>query len=309
MEQDKSKLKAGIYQTMLSMRRRGGIATKLYWLMEDMGIRITLSRFFNWKNGWYLAKNPSDEMKEAQRYFIDHKDEIKQVLNILADEESKQTYIKILKYRQTMKHKDLPINAYRTQYFGNDFFEYGMGEVFIDCGAFDGDSVRKFKKLMKRNGITEYKCVCFEPDDENYKALTVNHSDAICYRSGVYSNNGQLLFRIGHGDDNNIIDEADKEHYSDNEITTISVLSIDETESCYNATYIKMDIEGSERMAIKGAQKTILRNKPKLAISIYHSNEDMVKIPLMIHELVPEYKLYVKHHSNGVPETVLYATI
>lgn len=143
----------------------------------------------------------------------------------------------------------------------------------------------------------------------NYRALRRNHSDAVCYKAGVWSNSGELLFRVGHGDDNNIIADRDRSNYSEEEIITIPVQSIDETEESCKATYIKMDIEGSEQMALLGARKTILRNKPKLAISIYHSDEDMVRIPLLIHELVPEYKLYIKHHSNGVPETVLYATI
>jgi hypothetical protein len=71
-------------------------------------------------------------------------------------------------------------------------------------------------------------------------------------------------------------------------------------------TYLKMDIEGGEFHALKGAEKTILRDKPKLAISIYHSHDDMIRIPEYIHDLLPEYKLYVRQHSI-FHETVLYA--
>lgn len=70
-----------------------------------------------------------------------------------------------------------------------------------------------------------------------------------------------------------------------------------------------MDIEGSELPALEGAKQTILRNKPKLAISIYHSDEDMLRIVEYIHELVPEYKLYIRAHTMGIAETVLYAVI
>jgi hypothetical protein len=78
-----------------------------------------------------------------------------------------------------------------------------------------------------------------------------------------------------------------------------------------------MDIEGAEFNALIGAKETILRDKPKLAICIYHSNEDMLRIAEWIHVLVPEYKLYVRHHGAknyvhpvmGPAETVLYATI
>ena len=74
-------------------------------------------------------------------------------------------------------------------------------------------------------------------------------------------------------------------------------------------TFIKMDVEGAELESLKGAEKTIRRDKPKLAICIYHKPEDMWTIPLYIKELVPEYKLYIRHHSSGVCETVLYAVM
>ncbi|WP_442857226.1 FkbM family methyltransferase [Butyrivibrio sp. INlla18] len=75
-----------------------------------------------------------------------------------------------------------------------------------------------------------------------------------------------------------------------------------------DATFIKMDIEGAEKNAILGAAHIIKKNKPKLVICIYHSDGDMMNIQLVIHEMVPEYKLYVRHHSNSYPETVLYVT-
>ena len=72
-------------------------------------------------------------------------------------------------------------------------------------------------------------------------------------------------------------------------------------------TYIKMDVEGAELDALHGAKETILRNHPKLAICFYHYQRDFVEIQKWIHSLVPEYKLYIRHHSFSVNETVLYA--
>ena len=70
-----------------------------------------------------------------------------------------------------------------------------------------------------------------------------------------------------------------------------------------------MDIEGAEYPALQGAQQIIKANKPKLAISIYHSNEDMLRLAEYIHEIVPEYKLYIRAHTMGIAETILYAVI
>jgi len=87
---------------------------------------------------------------------------------------------------------------------------------------------------------------------------------------------------------------------------TIDTISIDALELQEKVTLIKMDIEGAELSALHGAKKTILRDKPKLAICLYHSDEDMIRIAEYVHEIVPEYKLYVRHHWINGAETVLY---
>ena len=74
-------------------------------------------------------------------------------------------------------------------------------------------------------------------------------------------------------------------------------------------TFLKMDIEGSELKALHGARKIIQRDKPKLAICVYHKPEDIIEIPLYINSLVPEYKFYMRHYGYTPANTVLYAII
>jgi hypothetical protein len=95
------------------------------------------------------------------------------------------------------------------------------------------------------------------------------------------------------------------------EETSVKVKAIDNLANLKKTTFIKMDIEGAEIEALKGAKNTILKDKPRLAISIYHSDEDMLRIAEWIHATVPEYKLYCRHHSlyPFVFETILYAQI
>jgi len=89
----------------------------------------------------------------------------------------------------------------------------------------------------------------------------------------------------------------------------VRVDSIDNIHFKDKVSFIKMDIEGAEMNALKGAEKVILRDKPDLAICIYHRFEDLIEIPMYVKQLLPEYKLYVRHHSDRSIETVLYATV
>ena len=84
-------------------------------------------------------------------------------------------------------------------------------------------------------------------------------------------------------------------------------MAIDHCKECQDATFIKMDIEGSELMALKGAQQIILRNRPLLAICIYHSDEDMLAIPEWMCLNLNDYKYYCRHHSYYKEETIIYA--
>ena len=74
-------------------------------------------------------------------------------------------------------------------------------------------------------------------------------------------------------------------------------------------SFIKMDIEGAELEALNGAKEIIMNQKPKLAISIYHELEHFWKIPLLLKSLVPEYKIYIRHHSTQQDDTVCYAVL
>lgn len=88
-------------------------------------------------------------------------------------------------------------------------------------------------------------------------------------------------------------------------VTTIdSVVSEKE-----KVTYIKMDVEGAELQSLKGAKETIMRDTPKLAICIYHRQDDLWKIPEYILSLNKKYRFYIRHYCSYYYETVLYAVV
>ncbi len=88
--------------------------------------------------------------------------------------------------------------------------------------------------------------------------------------------------------------------------SAVSGRSLDTVLNGRRITFLKLDIEGAEMAALMGAKETIKKWKPRLAISIYHRPEDPIDIPLYIHGLVPEYKMYIRHYSTCKYETVLY---
>ena len=248
------------------------------------------------------AANPTQEMREEKAFFEANKSRVDAVCNMLANEESRQTYLKAIEFRITHNRKIAPkYTPEKWQYFDKEIVNLSNEEVFIDCGAFYGDTVDNFVKQTKN----QYKrIVCFEPDENNCEMIQAKKlHDVKVYCAGVWDKCTRVAFVSDGGKGARVVENADEGN------TSINVVSIDSIEDCKGATYIKMDIEGSEMNALIGAKETIVCNKPKLAICIYHSDEDFLRIPEYIKSLVPEYKLYVKHYSYEVFETVLYAIV
>ena len=235
--------------------------------------------------------------EDVIHFYAQNAERVDTVANMLADEKSKNTYLGIIKFRQTHSKKDFPSQYYeKTQYFIEEM-KLSKDEVFIDCGAYIGDTIDEFLKHCP-----EYKqIVAFEPELRNFKKISKKHNNSkiTLINAGAYDKDGIVDFK-GVGGTGTII--------AGGGVMSIQVKTIDNL-NLEKVTFIKMDIEGAEMNALKGAEKTILRDKPKLAICIYHSEEDMICIAEYIHNLVPEYKLYVRQHNSYpiIYETVLYA--
>ena len=187
------------------------------------------------------------------------------------------------------------------QYFDLPYLAKNPEEVYIDGGAFDGKTCTDFIDWYG----TEYKrIVAFEPS--RYSAITCqkriqdNHIERIeLIPKGLYSENTILRFAHKAAGSKVVNDGTD----------TIEVTSIDKVLNGERATFIKLDVEGCELEALKGAQMTIQKYRPKLAICIYHKPENIYEIPLYILSLVPEYRFYIRHYSNVESETILYALL
>lgn len=198
----------------------------------------------------------------------------------------------------------MPVHLLDEQYF-DEIVKFEEGEVFVDAGVLDLSTTLRFAEKCREQNISKFKSIAFEPDMESYikcEEIRDRHNDLEIelVNSGLYSTNTTIGFNsLGNGS-SSISEDADS-------MTTIKVVTLDSYVEDRRVTYIKMDIEGAELEALKGCAETIRKQKPKLAISIYHKPEDMTEIPLFIKSLVPEYKFYIRHYSNSVEETILYA--
>ena len=185
------------------------------------------------------------------------------------------------------------------QYF--DVFSPKNNEIFVDAGAFDGENIFDFCTWTKNKYRKVY---AFEPIPEMCEKLKNDIKQKNLYNIQVI--NGPTW------------DKKEQLHFADegtstslNEEGTLIVkgVDIDSVIGDEEVTFIKMDIEGSELKALQGARKTIVQQKPRLAICIYHKSMDIIEIPTYLMSLVPEYKFYIRHYTAYMQETVLYATI
>lgn len=236
-------------------------------------------------------------------YIAANEERIQKVYSLLSDNKSKETYQAVINHRLSRDlsfFNDRIALPRQTQYFSDDIISLNDHEVFIDCGAFNGDTIKPFIQRCKG----KYKAIyAFEPESSNYKMLK---QYAQTHKS-IYPLHMGLSDKITIGYTNSC---AMNSSISENGEECVRLDSIDHVLSTYinkNATFIKMDIEGFECKALKGAANTIKCYKPKLAICIYHSIDDIVNIPLLIHELEPGYSLYIRHYTTGIQETVCYA--
>lgn len=222
------------------------------------------------------------------------------VYNMLEDDLSKKTFINKLNFlisydtKYTKKIKRAP----QYQYFEPEIYKVSTNDYFVDCGAYDGDTLNQ---LLKNTGNEIMQYYGFEPDDKNYEKLiqnTHNKKNMTIFKKGISNINSTLKFNSL----NNAISQIDE-----NGNVEIDVVSLDEILADKKVTFIKMDIEGSEKEALIGAQNIIKTQKPTLAISVYHDFYDIYKIPLLIKSFGVNYKYYLRHYTLKAAETILYA--
>ncbi len=241
-------------------------------------------------------------------------EKIIKVYSDLQDDFSKKTLLYLIEAVFLKNNSNIPDIWVKEQYFClPEFLCFDSNEVFVDCGAFVGDTIEQF--INSHHGIFK-KIYAFEPGENQFNSLCIrkrrlinewalNENQIDCIFAGVSDINsiGKIEFT-----ENNLIGTRVIES-SDGENSAIHIYKLDSKIENDKVTFLKADIEGYEMKMLRGAENLIKNNKPKLAISIYHKPQDLFEIALYIKNLVPEYKIAIRQHAIQLMDTVLYCWI
>jgi len=252
-------------------------------------------------------------LSEEENYIKGNEKEFEGLFTSLADETSKETLLGILSYRLTRDKKYIKkIRTNNTIYFDEELFDEDARRriatgTIVDGGGFDGDTI---ESMIDNFGTDiSLKIHTYEADDVNCKQI-IDKIDRGKYRghdvtvhcAALWDKAGERLDFDGNGLSGAV---KQNETSADNRGAVISE-TID-AGRLSKVSFIKMDIEGAERHALAGAEATIKRDKPVLAICAYHLQDDLLVLADSINSLGCGYKLYLRQYMLSAGDTVLYA--
>ncbi len=277
------------------------------YLSINYNIQMAIEDFFTKFNYWGELKkseNNFEELFNRAKSIKEHIDDYQWLYNNLVDYRSKKLLFAILNNWYNFDFNTLQncIETNFPHYFDLDIISLSEDEIFVDVGAFTGDTTIDFLNYF---GMNSYKKIyCYEITKDSLLCLKNNmrYFKNIIIRNKAVSNEEKTLYINKNSIDNsaNFISTTGDE--------SIQAVKLD-NDIHDKITLIKMDIEGYEQKALQGVKKQIIKNKPKLLISVYHNHEDLWKIPRMIKEMNSNYKFYLRYYGNNIfpTEIVLIA--
>lgn len=256
---------------------------------------------------WGKLKRSDEEYEELYNRansLKEHIDDYVFIYNKLSDYRSKKLLYAILNnwYNFDFVTIASALEKNYEQYLDLDILKPDSDEVIVDLGAYTADTVLNYISTF---GEDSYKKIyCYEITKETFEVLKGNlrkYKNIEFVNKAASDHEGVLYINENEtgASANTIKETGNKEVIA----TTI------DNDIKDKVTLIKMDIEGSEQKALKGCENHIKNEHPKLLISVYHNHEDLYKIPLMINDMDPSYKFYLRCYGSIIfpTEIVLFA--
>jgi len=289
VENKKAQLAIGIFN-------RGMPLDGLYKLAEDSGFADIFMPWdiyekFGESLGWrfWLSK---------PEVILNSLAAIKSTYDLLADDASKKCLLDILSFRLGLNTNYASFSHSEKQYFNQLTLSSLKGRqiVYIDCGAYNGDTLAEISKE-----VDVLEAWLFEPDAQNFSDLVANIKkmkiNASCIPCGV-SDKYEILTFNGGGEGGAISEMGSQR---------IVTVALDQILPVKKIDFLKLDIEGAEAQALRGAKELIKRSRPIIALSLYHLPKDPWELPEVLHELCEDYSYFIRQHYFNSFESVLYA--
>jgi FkbM family methyltransferase len=226
--------------------------------------------------------------------------EVLEAAELWADEASRQEYLSQIRWRLTFDSEGMADPVEHPIYYPPELGAILPSEVFVDCGAYDGDSLKNF---LVRAQPGFQRILAFEPDPASYRKLSELVSSLPCkdaieiHQAAVGAENGTVIFSA----------DGSLGASTGSGSLEVKCVKLDEALRGTVPTFLKMDIEGAELDAIRGARCMIQKHAPALAICSYHTQDHVWNIPRLIHSIRPDYKFYLRPHLMEVWDVVCYA--
>ncbi len=254
----------------------------------------------NYSTKKYFSASENNYSKD-KKYTFDAKQwqSILDFTNILKDSASKYAYMGCIKAHLSGDSGYIPYANYRQYSHPNVHVE--ANDILLEGGLDDGISSLQFFNAMQNKGKI-YAFEAFEQNWQNLRETLAPHKENIIFEEkALWENTGFINIDANFSSAASISSSSNAKQTP---CTSIDDYCKDKEISC-----IKLDVEGAEPNVLKGAKNTIINNKPKLLISIYHRNfgADAVTIPQMLMDMNLDYDFYCGHHSSWCIETILYA--
>jgi len=295
-EEDKDKLAVLI---------TSGNITDIGIQLLSMGLSFLTTQMFNVGSFFQPPYNAKEYLLERYSVISRDMDKINMSYSVLADEHSKQVMEQIIEKYKT-----------GTSYFGdicegsrffNDILAGGnqKEEVFVSGGTFNGDEILQ---IIKYTNNPKTKIYVFEPDPRNYWNICDMFANTSCdiriYDYAISDENENLRFEI-----NNVVGGGGS-RLSNNGNHTVKAIKLDDFID-ERVTFMKLNLQGSECKGLMGSKRIIREYKPKLAVCAYVNHDDIFRVPLLIHEILPEYKIYLRfsHPYKIHMGTIFYAKV
>ena len=233
---------------------------------------------------------------------LEHSDEVMRAFELWVDDASRKEFVAQIRWRLTLDFDGLPRPVKHEIYFPDDLVNVSDEEVFVDCGAFDGDTMASF---LKRRGGSFGKFIAFEADPSNFgklrqyvSTLPENLRKKIAIHSLAVGARREKVRFSATGTESAAVGQGS---------LLIDCAPLDEIVAEAKPTWIKMDIEGSEPDALEGARGIITSSLPVLAVCVYHQQDHVWRIPAFMHKLSSTYHLFLRPHLLESWDLVCYA--